>query len=236
MTRKHAGAVSGERYSPDQLLIQRYATIYAWKKEDLIAVLSEFGPLPEVEQEQLIRYLVQGFSRYQTVAMTVERITPSEQRNQLNAIEQTAKRLLQKLDETGVKMWLTTAGILTAGRDEVAVNAELRKANDRVADAVRALMDLRERAKTAALATNKWIAPGRGGSRRRPKAKGQLIKDAIAIYSHMRMQHPESGKRPGFGGPILKFVCAVGKLYGSCVRDSDIREVWRVWKSNQKQF
>ena len=165
-----------------------------------------------------------------------ERVTPSKQRNLLKAIEQTTKSLSQQLDEAGVKMWLATAGVVTVGRDEMAVNAELRKANERIADAVRALMDLRERAKTAARAASKRTVPGRGGSRHRPGAKGQLIKNAIAIYSHMRVQHPESGKRPGFGGPMLRFVRAVGKLCGDCMRDTDIREVWRVGKSKKNKF
>jgi hypothetical protein len=67
VTRKRAGAASGKAYSPDQFVIQRYAT-NAWKKENLFAVLFEFGPLPETAQEQLIKCLVLAFGRYQFVA------------------------------------------------------------------------------------------------------------------------------------------------------------------------
>jgi hypothetical protein len=236
VTRKPRGAGSVKVFSPDRSLTQRYATTYGWKTENLAAVLSDFGPLPEVGQEQLIQCLVRAFGRYQHAAKTIQRITPSDQRNQLKAIEQTAKKLLRQLDEIGVKMWLATAGVVTADRDEVVVNAELRTTNDSVADAIRALTDLRERAKTAALAISKRIVPTRGGSQRRPGAKGQLINEAIAIYSHMRMQHPESGNRPGFGGPMLRFVHEVGKLYGQDLRDSEIREVWRTRKSKQKKI
>jgi hypothetical protein len=236
VTHKHVDAVSGKAYSPDQSLIQRYATTYAWKKENLLAVLSEFGPLSEAGQEQLIRCLVLAFGPYQLVAKAEKRITPREQQNQLKAIEKTAERLLQQLDDRFVKMWLATAGVVTADRDEVAVNAELRKANDRMTDAVCAIKDLRDRAKTAAQAASKRVIPGRGGSRRRSKAKGRLIKDAILIYSHMRMQHPDSGRRPGFGGPMQRFVHAVAKLFGDRVQDAHIRDVWRMRKSKQKQF
>jgi hypothetical protein len=190
VTRKRRGAGSAKAFSPDWSLIQRYATTYGWKTDNLAAVLSDFGPLPEVEQEQLIKCLVLAFGGYQFRSKTTERISPSEQRNQLEVIEQTARKLLQELGSAHVNMWLVTAGIVTAGRDETTVNAELRKASDSLADAVRALTDLRARAKIAALAASKRTAPGRGGSRHRPGAKGQLIKDAIAIYSHMRRQYP----------------------------------------------
>jgi hypothetical protein len=235
VTHKRADALSGKAYSPDQSLIQRYATTYAWKKENLFAVLSEFGPLLKAGQEQLIKCLVLAFNRYQLIAKTKERITPSKQRNRLKAVEAITKRLLQQLDDRFVAMWLATAGVVTADRDKVAVNAELRKANDRVTNAVCAIKDLRDRATTAAHAASKRITPGRGGSRRRPKAKGQLIKDAILIYSHMRMQHPDSGRRPAFGGPMQRFVHAVAKLFGDCVQDTHIRDMWRMWKSKQKQ-
>ena len=104
MTGRRAGVVLGKPYSPDQALIQRYATTYAlnakpyaWNKENLLAVLSKFGPLPEVGQEQLIKCLVLAFSRYQVASMTIERITPGKQRHRLKAVETTSKRLLLQL-------------------------------------------------------------------------------------------------------------------------------------------
>ena len=235
MTRRRASAVPGKAYSPDQLLIQRYAWKYApWKEENLFAVLSDFGPLPEVGQEQLVRLLVLAFSNYQTLALTIERFTPSEQRKDLKAIEGTAKKLLRQLHDSAVKLRLSSVCIVTAGKDEAAINAELREANHRVDDIVRAVMDLRDRANTAAGAVSKRIASGRGGFRHRPGAKGQLIRDAIAIYWYVREQYPDSGKQAGFGGPMLRFVRAVAALYGARVWDSDIRDVWRTRKSKQK--
>ena len=230
-----AGAVSNKAYSPNQPLIQRYATKYApWKEGNLAAVLSEFGPLPEVGQEKLITLLVHGFSNYQTLVFTTERFTPSKQRNRLKAIESTAKKLSRQLKDPAVKLWLSAFRIVTAGNDPAAINAELREANHRVEDIVRAVIDLHDRANTAAHTVSRRIALGRGGFRHRPGAKGQLIRDAIGIYSHMRMQHPDSGNQPGFGGPMLRFVHAVAALYGARVWDPDIHVVWRTRKSKQK--
>jgi hypothetical protein len=59
--------------------------------------------------------------------------------------------------------------------------------------------------------------------------------DAIVVYSHIRGQHPASGARPGFGGPLVRFVSAVGKLFAVSVKETEIHEVWRVWKSNPRK-
>jgi hypothetical protein len=222
-------------YFPDQALIERYAIRYNWEKENLLAALSEFGVLSEEGQEQLIRCLVQAFSRFQFEAKTKERITPSQQRNALKVIEKHINSLLQQLKKPIVSMWLTTAGISIEGKDAATVNAESRIASARVFDAIRALEDLHSRARTAIATVSKHIAPGHGGSRHRPTAKGQLIMHAIAVYSHIRGQHPASGARPAFGGPLVRFVSAVGKLFAVSVKEIEIREIWLVWKSKQKK-
>jgi hypothetical protein len=103
-----------------------------------------------------------------------------------------------------------------------------------VADAVLALFNFHKRAELAVQTATKRIAALRGGPRNYPSAKGQLIRDAITIYAHMRRQHPDSGNKPGYGDPMLRFVHATAELYGARVRDADIREIWRAWKSNQK--
>jgi hypothetical protein len=223
--------------------------------------------LPQAGQKQLIRYLVLALGRYQMLAKIVRRVTPSQQRKQLKAVETTTRNLLlllginvknvaprafweqssdrpsserlrtlgrQSLDGLGVTNLLVSAGMRAPDRDEAAINNELGEVADRVADAVIALLCIHERAKTAVQAVAERIAPGRGGSRHRPKAKGQLIRDGIAIYAHMRIQYPDSGRKPGFGGPMLRFIHAVAALYGATVRDEEIRDVWRVWKSIQK--
>ena len=233
MTRSKTDAISRTAYVPNHALIHGYATTYNLNKQNLLAALAEFGALSEKGQEQLIKCLVQARSDFQLTAM--ERITPSQQRNTLKAIEKNTSFLLRQLNKRSVGMWLTVAGISKEGKDQATVNAELRIASDRVSDAIRALEDLHSRARTTIATVSKHIAPGHGGSRHRPTAKGQLIMDAIAIYSHIRGQHPASGARPGFGGPLVRFVSAVGKLFAVSVRETEIRGVWRVWKSNPRK-
>ena len=123
-----------------------------------MAALSEFGALSEEGQEQLIKCLVQAFSRFQTAA--TEGITPSQQRNTLKAIEKNTNFVLQQLKERSVRMWLTVAGISKEGKDAATINAESRIASDRVSDAIRALEDLHSRARTAIQTVSKHIAPG----------------------------------------------------------------------------
>jgi hypothetical protein len=235
VTGKPGAANSSTVYVPNPARVQQYTTRYTWKKENLIEVLSKFGPLNEAGQEQLIKNLVLALGRYQFAAMTVERVTPSQQRNQLKAIEKDTKSLLRQLKEPEPKMWLSAAGIRLGGRDQATVNAELKIASDSLTDCIRALTDLHRRAKIAISTVGKRIAPGRGGSRHRRTARGQLIMHAIAIYSHIRKQHPASGVPPAFGGPMVRFVSAVGKLFDNCLQEAEIYEVWRVWKSKQKK-
>jgi hypothetical protein len=84
-------------YSPSQLLTQRYALAYNWEPDKLAASLTEFGPLPEEGQEQLIRCLVLAYGRYQVLAKSIARIPPSRIRNQLAAIKATIQKLLLQL-------------------------------------------------------------------------------------------------------------------------------------------
>jgi hypothetical protein len=244
-------------YVPDKRLIQRYSLTYSLEPIKLTDVLSKFGRLPIGGQEQLIRCLVLAFGRYQFLAKSVRKITPSKIRNQLAAIERTTFRLLLHLGVNPNKVplqndgndygrrikadctWinqLSFASIETTCKDEPAVNAELQEAIRRVTDDVFGLLDLHERAKKAVQTATKRTALGKGGSRHRPTAEGQLIRDAITIYGHMRSQYPNSGNKPGYGGPMLRFIHAVAALFGTCVRNADIRDAWdtRTRKSKLK--
>ena len=134
MTRRLGAAISSTVYVPNPALVQQYATRYTWKKENLIEVLSEFGPLTDAGQEQLITNLVRALGPYQLAATSIGRVTPSQQRDQLKAIEKATKSLLRQLKEPEPKMWLSAAGIRLAGRDEATVNAELKMASDSLTD------------------------------------------------------------------------------------------------------
>jgi hypothetical protein len=140
----------------------------------------------------------------------------------------------QNADWPIVNMQLVIAGIDTKDKDFVVVNAALAAANDPVAGAVIGVLDLYRRAKTARQAATKRIAPGYGGHRHRPNPKGQLIRDAIAVYEHLRNQYPNSGNKPGYGGPLLRFIHAVADLYGTGVRDAHVRDALRTRKSKRK--
>jgi hypothetical protein len=260
-------------------LVERYASQFSWKAENLRAALVEFGPLSEAGQEQLIRCLYLAFSPYQLAAKTMrraaksheggrtKRVTLSEQRDQLSAIETTAQKLLRQLginteaaatrfmserlsdrppmerlhslgkqtpDVLMVTAWLSQAGIDTTNRDRDSVNSELRKASDEVAISIIALLSLHGRAKTAAQAVVTRVAPGLGGPRNRPQATGQLIRDLFGIYTHMRAQQPDSGNKPGLGGPLRRFVQAAGALFGARINEDQVDEVWRSRNSNPK--
>jgi hypothetical protein len=240
-------------YIPSQHLVHRYALKYNWEPVTLAAVLTEFGPLPEEGQKQLIDCLVLAYGRYQMLARSIGRIPPSRIRNQLVAIETTTQKLLLQLGVNPNKVQgckssdaseqlqrlreqdegrlylvdqLSFASIETTDKDQAAVNAELPEAIRRVTDDVFGLLDLHERAKKAVQTATKRTAPGKGGPQHRPHAEGQLIRDAITIYEHMRSQYPNSGNKPGYGGPMLRFIHAVAALFGAHVRDANIRDAW----------
>jgi hypothetical protein len=220
---------------PNEILIQRYASSYAWDKEKLAAVLSQFGPLPDAGQEQLIRCLYLTFGRYQLAAKTIRRVTPGERQKQLERIEAAARKLLLFLDDGPFPAaWLEQAGVNTHSRNASIVNAELAEAHAEIADSIIALRKLHKRAKEAAEAAAAQVDHKRGGTRHHPGAEGQLIRDAIAIYRHMRGQHPVSGNEPGIGEPMLKFVRTVGALFGVEITNDAIEEAWRTRDSNSK--
>jgi hypothetical protein len=217
-------------YAPNERLVQRYATSYSWQKEKLAAVLSQFGPLPEPGQEQLINCLVLASNRYQFAVQPKERVTPGQQHGQLRGIEKTAQKLLRLLGinvKSGARerlfatAWLEQVGINMAGRDARLVNAELAKAHADVANSVIALLSLHKRAKAAADAATMRMKRGRGGAHHQPTSKGQLIRDAIAIYEHVKAQFPESGNKPG----MRPFVRSVGTLFDVRITDRAINDV-----------
>jgi hypothetical protein len=86
---------------------------------------------------------------------------------------------------------------------------------------------LQRQAETAAGEVGKRTLHGRGGARVRPTPQGKLMREAIAVYVAMRRQYPKSGHKPGYGGPLLRFVYAVADLCRTRVTDQTIRDVWR---------
>jgi hypothetical protein len=234
VTKGRADASATKAYEPDGALVQQYASAYSLDKEKLAAAVSQFGPLLEAGQEQLIRCLVLAFGRYQFAAKTIKHVTPGQQHEQLKEIETTARKLLCLL---GINMnsgtrehlfataWLEQAGINIAGMDAHIVNAELSKAHAEVANSVTALLSLYRRAKVAADAATTRMKRGRGGTHHHPTPEGQLTRDAIAIYKHVKARFPEGGNKPG----MRPFVRSVGALVGVRITDGAIKEAERAW-------
>jgi hypothetical protein len=125
-----------------------------------------------------------------------------------------------------VSHWLSLSPMVSTNRDPDSINAELSKGRDEVTNSILAILRLHNRARVAVRMSSSRIRPERGGDRRRPTAKGQLIRDAIAIYKHMRERYPDSGNEPALGGPMQNFVRAVGTLFDAQIADRAIKEVW----------
>jgi hypothetical protein len=98
-----------------------------------------------------------------------------------------------------------------------------------VAEAIVRMVWLHEQATAAARAAES-VRPQRGGPRRRPTAKGAMIRQTIDVYATMRALFPESGRPPAMGAPMLRFVQAAAMLCGVSVSETALAEVWRVRK------
>lgn len=120
------------------------------------------------------------------------------------------------------------------------IRAELKENSDRCDKALIGVWWIHERAEALARST---CRAGRknthGGARRSPDQMGQLVRDALVIYAAGRKRNPDSGNRPGFGGPMLRFVKSVAELFDSNVTDAQIKSVWidrKVWGSSTNLF
>jgi hypothetical protein len=251
-------------YASGKDRVNRYATTYRLDPTKLTAVLSQFGSLPNYGQEQLMGCLILTHGRYKWNTNS-QRVTFTEERKQLEAIEAITEKLLLQLgvnprnaapqslwdqserppleqlrtlgqqdkEKLGITMRLVTAKIDIA--EEQLISAQIADTENRIASAVASLLFLHRQASAAALAARNRVSRGRGGSRNRPASKGQLIRDAIAIYAHLRRSFPNSGPKPGFGGPMVRFVVAVGSLCDAMLASAEIHDVWRLRKSFLKE-
>jgi hypothetical protein len=237
---------------------------YGLPRDKLCFALSEFGPLPAVGRENLIGCLVEAFNRHQFRARTVERISIGRQRDLLKRVEKSTKALLlklgvktaeiaprtlwdaalgrpsdyqlralgkQNLDGQAIMLWLSQIGIDKKTDD---VNAKLGENVETLARSIIGLLELHRRARLAAEEAARRTTSKRGGARHGPQLEGLLIRHTIAIYADLRSQYPGSGPEPGFGGPLLRFVRAVGSMCNVELRDSAVRDGLRYWKSKAK--
>ena len=234
MTKGRARTTAIKAYTPDEMLVQRYASSYSWEKEKLAAALSQFGPLSDPWQEKLIKKLVEAFAGYHARPQ----VKAGDRHEQLEEIEKTARKLLYLLNIdliSGLRkdalptFWLEQVAVDFRGREAGIVYVELAEAQGEVTNLIIALRKLHQRAQVAAKAAGRQVDRRRGGPRHRAGPKGQLIRDAIVIYQHVIAQHSESGNKPG----MRKFVRAVGELFGVEISDDAIEEARR--PGNQTQ-
>lgn len=182
-------------------------------------VLLAFGDLPESRQRELATRLIHASGIYRLRISIEEQGFPSEyqKREQLKSISVSATRLLKLLGVTDPKSVakavtladlaaikfhaVTTTSILT-GLYRVAVERRPQievDASDRLKELLVLLSDL------AAITAHVEDAP------KKPKgkgAKGELIYELIEIYAELRRLFPDSGPKPGFGGPLNRFIRA----------------------------
>ena len=106
------------------------------------------------------------------------------------------------------------------------------------------LMQLLSDSAEAAARTARKLAPqapmGRGGKRREGQsAEGELIHKILDIYAEVRERHPNSGPKPGYGGPLLRFVRACLRVFDlgmeKRMTDTMIRGHFTRWRAERGQ-
>jgi hypothetical protein len=186
---------------------------------DFEKVLLAFGDLSEGGQHELATRLIRASGVYRLRISITEQGFPNEHQTweQLKGISVSAKRLLKLLGITDPKSVakavtladlgsikfhpVTTTSILT-GLYRVAVERRPQievDAWDRLKELLVLLSDL------VAITAHVEDAP------KKPKgkgAKGELIDELIEIYDELRRRFPDSGPKPGFGGPLIRFIRA----------------------------
>jgi hypothetical protein len=168
------------------------------------------------------------------LGIDVKRIAPSAAWDLPSVVTATHRlRALGKQSKDGITAshWLSLSPGVSTNRDPDGINAELRKGHKEVTDSILAVLRLHGRATAAVRIASLRIRPERGGDRRRPTRKGQLIRDAIAIHKHMRGKYPDSENKHALGGSRQEFVRAVGTLFGVQITNGDIKDGARKRKS-----
>jgi hypothetical protein len=251
------------KYRPNAQLLASYAPRYRWDQAKLDLALREFGPLPNAGQTQLLDLLIEAWGRCQWLARNVRHTPPSKLRDQLATAVTTSGRLLRAFGvdvqskpprsvshggaeivrrwrlhnrSSGLDIPICRAG-LDLDRDLTQVNVDLRRADAFLTETIKGVLWLHNQASLAMADVKSSVLP-RGVSARKPiKQKGRVARDATRIYCDLRQKYPKSGHTPGYGGPLCRFVRAVGTLFGCQIDDQAIKEAWRkVGVSSKKNF
>lgn len=131
----------------------------------------------------------------------------------------------------------TSGDCALVNRWESLIRQQTKENSDRARKALAGVCWLYQKAKSAADSndpqnagadSNSVSGRARGGARNSPNQKGQAIRDAFALYRHMRSRYPESGRPPALGPPLRRFVRAVGTLLQIEISEKEIDEAWRL--------
>jgi hypothetical protein len=160
--------------------------------------IAEFGELPPQARRALGEAL--NIAVLKGILANKFILPPGKHAERLEAIAQTANKLLGTLDAEDGRL-PTWAGPLLLSLQKRHVSLPLL---------TKGLLKLAEVAEQAAKTERARRQTGRGGSRRKgPGSNEVFLRSLFCIYADARLRHPESGHAIGFGGPLRRFIHAV---------------------------
>jgi hypothetical protein len=121
---------------------------------------------------------------------------------------------------------ISRIGLDVAG-DLTRYNADLHRAHAFLSETIKGVLWLHDQANLAMAVIKSSVLPRGVGARKPIKQKGRVAIDAAWIYHDLRQKYPKSGRKPGYGGPLCRFVRGVATLFGSQMDDQAIKEAWR---------
>jgi len=81
----------------DEDFINGFANTFDYPPENLVTVLTKFGPLPKKGQRELLLYLLHALNKYRFQTLAQKISTPAKERDQLVTVQTSARRLLTHL-------------------------------------------------------------------------------------------------------------------------------------------
>jgi hypothetical protein len=228
----------------------------------VIRAIEKKARIPQHERDWIAEQLIGAacIYRLRTEAAKVN-LTPAQQRQEFRRAADSAKRLLEILgiedpallasgwpsaDELTRKGAPITArfrdgglgqlGLLLPAMQAVAEERRGEPSPLSVVDRAKFLLiflsDLVAAASRLADDLQRNAPRGRGGARRQIDARGSLIICIIETYAEVRKRCPESGPKPGFGGPMVKFIRSCLEVVGTRrLSDVAIRGYFERWHS-----
>jgi hypothetical protein len=263
VTRKRITAAR-QSFKPDQNLISGQVIRFCLPPENIAAVLSAFGAIPEAGQRELLDHLLLALNRYRFGSKAKPIMTPSKQRNQLRRVEITIRRLLTLLglngkNATPPSFWDNSPDytpwqrLMIFGKPDAtgwAILMRLASAgiNDQGGEVDRVNAELATASDRTAEAARLllWLRSQAELAERRVRQREgwggsrnrPTPKGALirdAITIYAHMRKHYPDSGNTLGyGKLRKFIRAVAALASVTLADREIEEVWRVRDSSQK--